>query len=165
MAEAAENLIPKERSHYTYRCRVCGFENMKRKITGSSVPVTKLGNYGSSATPTPETYADEMYEATSISFVAAAGSTPAYLSDSANLFSEKRFNGGMTIRVGTTSGTNDGDYTIADRGISRGQILLGSSDSLTDEDAATAGTVTISHVTYKPNVTSGCPFCGSLNSR
>lgn len=103
-----------------------------------------------------------MYEATTISFVAASGSTPAYLSDSTNQFGDKFFSDGMTLRVATTSGTNDGDYTIADRGVTRGQILLSSSDSLTDEDASTAGTVTLSRIIYNPDENAGgCPFCHS----
>ena len=132
---------------------------------GSSVPVTKTGNYGSNAVPTAESYADEMYEAVTISFTAASGDTPAYLSDSAKLFAEKHFHEGMTLRVETTSGTNDGDYTIADRGVSRDEILLSSTDSLTTEAAATAGTVTLSRVINQPNISTGCPFCGSLASR
>jgi len=161
----SESLIPRDRSSYVYRCKVCGFENRKTQISGSSVPVTKTGNYGSNATPTPETYADEMYEATTIGFVAASGDDPAYLTDSAYLFAEKHFSQGMTIRVETTSGTNDGDFTIADRGVSRGEILLSSTDSLTTETASTAGTVTLSRIIYQPDISSGCPLCGSLNSR
>jgi hypothetical protein len=157
--------MTQERSEYTYRCKNCGFECRKKHITGSSVPLTKIGNYGDKGTPTPITYADEMYEAITIAFTAATSTDPAYLTDSRCLFGEKNFKSGMTIRVSTTSGTNDGDYTIATRGVSRGTILLSTSDSLTTEDAATAGTVTISEVTYKPNVTTGCPFCGSLNSK
>lgn len=153
------------RSHYTYRCKVCGFENRKTLIPGSSVPGTKTGNYGSNATPTPVEYADEMYSAATISFTAASGSTPAYLADSENRFGEKCFSDGMTIRVVTTSATNDGDYTIAERGVTRGQISLVSTQDLTTEAAATAGTVTISRVIYKPQITSGCPLCGTLASR
>lgn len=157
--------FPKERDFYTYRCKNCGFECRKNKILGSSVPITNIGNYGSNGTPTPESFADEMYVSTTVSFVAASGDTPAYLSDSANLFVDKLFRSAMVIRISTDSGTNDGDKTIADRGVSRGQILLSSSDSLTDESAATAGTVTISNVTYKPNSNlSGCPFCGTKDS-
>jgi hypothetical protein len=159
-------LIAKPRDYYTYRCRVCGFECRSKKIPGSSVPVTKIGNYGSNATPTPETFADEMYVATTIGFVAAASPTPAYMTDSSYLFAEKHFSEGMTIRIsGTTSGTNDKDVTIADRGVSRGEILLSSSDSLTTRTAAQSGTVTLSRVIYKPNIASGCPNCGSLNSK
>lgn len=146
------------RDYYTYRCKYCGYECRKKLITGSSVPLTKRGDYGDSATPQPTTYADEMYEATTISF----NSTP-YIEDSANLFGKKHFTGGMTIRIATGSGTNDGDYTISDRGVTRGKILV--DESLTDENAATAGTVTISNVQYKPSVTTGCPMCGSLNSK
>lgn len=163
--ELSESQFAKERTFYVGRCLVCGFEIRNKQILGSSVPITKTGSYGSNATPTPVTFADEMYEATSIAFVAAAGSNPAYLTDSGLLFGEKHFNGGMTIRVVTTSGTNDGDYTIADRGVTRGEILLSSSDSLTTESASTAGTTTISRVIYSPNITSGCPLCGSLNSK
>jgi len=148
----------KGRDHYVYRCAYCGFENRK-KIFGSGVPITKQGSYGSDATPQPVAYADEMYEATTISFVEGA---PDYLADSAYLFGEKHFHDGMTIRVaGSTS--NDGDYTIATRGVSRGEILLSSSDSLTTESAG--DTITISRVIYQPSITSGCPFCGSRNSK
>jgi hypothetical protein len=163
--EVSPVLTAKPREFYTYRCRYCGFECRSKNIPGSSVPLTKIGNYGSNATPTPETFADEMYEATTIAFVAAAGTTPAYLTDSAYLFSEKHFSSGMILRISTTSGTNDGDKTIADRGVSRNEILLSDSDSLTTETAATAGTVTISRVIYKPNINTGCPNCGSLNSK
>jgi len=157
-----ESLVAKDRSFYTYRCKNCGWENRKKLISGSGVPVTRIGSYGSTGTPTPETFADEMYEATTIAFVAAAGSDPAYLTDSLYLFGEKNFNPEMTLRVETTSGTNDGDYTVDTT--SRGVILLDSSDSLTTESAATAGTVTLSKVIYKPAISSGCSFCGSLNS-
>ena len=152
------------RNYYVYRCKVCGFECRKKVIPGSNVPVTKSGNYGDSATPTPTEYADEMYENTTISFTAASGSVPAYLSDSALLFGDKHFSGAMPIRISTTSGTNDGDYTIAARGVDRGEIRLSSDDSLTTENAATAGTVTISRLIYEPNIESGCPKCGSLSS-
>uniref|UniRef100_A0A6M3LIS3 Uncharacterized protein n=1 Tax=viral metagenome TaxID=1070528 RepID=A0A6M3LIS3_9ZZZZ len=152
----------KPRSQYTYRCKVCGFECRKSLIPGSSVPVTKTGDYGSNGTPAPETFADEMYEATTISFTDA---DPDYLSDSLYRFGEKGFAPGMTIRIATTSTTNDGDYTIGDLGVTRGQITLSTADSLDTEDAATAGTVTISRVIYSPNISAGCPFCGSLASR
>jgi len=106
-----------------------------------------------------------MYEAATISFTAASGDDPAYLSDSENRFGEKHFSDGMTLRVETTSGTNDNDYTIGDRAVTRGKIELSSADSLTTEDAATAGTVTLSRVIYEASITSGCPFCGSKASR
>jgi hypothetical protein len=165
MNHVPETLALHERDYYTYKCRVCGFECRKKLIPGNSVPVTRKGDYGSEATPTPVEFADEMYEATSIAFVAAAGTTPANLTDSLYRFGDKHFSDGMTIRIETTSTTNDGDYTIADRGVTRGQILLSSTDSLTDEDASTAGTVTISRIIYKPNVPSGCPLCGSLRGQ
>lgn len=155
----------KNRDYYTYRCRICGWECRKRTMPGSSVAVTRTGDYGSNATPTPTAYADEMYEAATISFTAASGSDPAYLTDSLLQFGEKHFSDGMTIRVATDSGTNDGDYTIGDRAVTRGKIELASTDSLTTEAAATAGTVTISRMIYQPNISSGCPLCGSLNSR
>ena len=161
MVEKVEN----REGYYTYRCKVCGFECVKKQIPGSEVPVTKLGNYGDNATPTPTEYIDEMYEATTISFSAASGSTPAKISDSAALFGDKHFTGGMPIRVETTSGTNDGDYTIAARGILRTELRMSSDDDFTAENAATAGTVTISRIIAKPNAQNGCPFCGSLNNK
>ncbi len=158
--------MPKERGYYVGRCIYCGWEIRNSKIWGSNVPLTKTGNYGQNATPQPVTFADEIYSATTISFVAAAGSTPAYLADSANLFGEKGFRTGMTIRVACSdSDTNDGDFTIADGGVSRGEILLTSADSLTTQSAAAAGTVTISRVIYKPSISTGCPFCGSLANK
>jgi len=151
------------RDYYTYCCQVCGFECRKKLIPGNSVPVTQKGDYGNNATPQPTTFADEMYEATTVSFVAASGDDPAYLADSLSLFSEKHFSSGMTIRVATGSETNDGDYTIAEKGVTQSKILL--DESLTTESASTAGTVTISWVLHEPNVTTGCPLCGSLNSK
>jgi hypothetical protein len=158
----SESLVAKNREYYTYRCKQCGFECRKKVIPGSSVPVTAKGNYGSEGTPTPESFADEIYEATTIGFVAAVtGVTPAYLTDSAYLFGVKNFKSGMTIRIaGSTS--NDKDCTIATGGVSRGEILLSDSDSLTTEGAG--DTVTISQILYSPNIVSGCPFCGSRNS-
>jgi hypothetical protein len=161
----SESLVAKNREYYTYRCQYCGFECRKKLIPGSSVPITAQGSYGNEGTPTPETFADEIYEAATIAFVAATSIDPAYLTDSQYLFGEKNFKSGMTLRVETTSGTNDGDYTITTGGVSRGVILLSDSDSLTTETAATAGTVTLSQVIYKPSITSGCPLCGSRNSR
>jgi len=157
----------KDRSDYVYRCSVCGFENRKKIIPGSrsSVPLTGKGNYGDNATPTPVAFADEMYKAVTIGFVAATDSAPAYLTDSACLFGEKHFTPYMKIRIVTDSGTNDGDYTIAERGVSRNEILLSSTDDLTTENAAAAGKAIISRILYKPNITSGCPNCGSLASR
>lgn len=140
-------------------------EDVSKKMAQSNYPVTKLGNYGDNATPTPTAYEDTIYTASTISFVAASGSDPAYLSDYDMKFADSHFQTGSSIVVTTESGTNDGTYTIADRGVSRGTILLDEDDSLTDEDAATAGEVTISKVIYEPNVTSGCPLCGSLNSK
>lgn len=164
--QVSETLIAKDRVFYVGRCAYCSFEIRTKQIPGSSVPITRIGNYGSNATPTPVTFADEMYVATTISFVAAAGSDPAYLADSANLFGEKGFHYGMTLRVACSdSNINDGDFTIADGGVSRGEILLVTTDSLTTQSAAAAGTVTLSSVIYKPSISTGCPFCGSLHSR
>ena len=140
-------------------------ECVSKKMAQSVVPVTKSGNYGDNATPTPTAYVDEFYSAITVSFTAKTGSDPAYLSDSLLGFADNHIQCNWAITIATTSGTNDGTYTIADRGVSRGTILLSSTDSLTTESAATAGTVTISKNIYKPNVTSGCPFCGSLNSK
>jgi hypothetical protein len=154
-----------DREDSTYRCNYCDMECVSKKMAQSNVPVTKTGNYGDNATPTPTTYSDTVYTATTVSFTAAAGDDPAYLSDYALGFTDNHIQSNWNIAITTTSGTNDGSYTIADRGVSRGTILLSSTDSLTTESAATAGTVVIKRVIYKPNVTSGCPFCGSLNSK
>lgn len=159
----SEQLVPKEREYYTYKCKNCGFDNRKRQILGSDVPVTRTGNYGSEGSPQPVEFEDQMYEATTVSFVAGIGSTPAYIADSASQFFDKGFKSSMRIRISTDSGTNDGDYTIRALGVSKGEILI--TESLTDESAATAGTVSIGRLIYKPNVTSGCPLCGTLNSR
>ena len=151
---------------YYYTCKYCGFTNcLREKIPEDGEPKTQTGTYGSQVTPAPVEYESSKYSATTISFTAASGDTPAKISDSAFKFGEKRFRGDMTIRVETTSGTNDGDYTIRTRGLTRGELLLSDDDSLTTENAATAGTVSISRLTYQPNVTTGCPLCGTLNSR
>lgn len=155
----------KDRTEYTYRCKHCGWENFKVKSPHSSVPVTKQGSYGDQGTPSSTVFSVEMIEASTIRFYAASGSDPAKLSDSAMMFADSHFKPSMRIRISSISGTNDGDYTIAARGVSRGEILLDSSDSLTDEDAATAGTVTISCLLDAPSVTEGCPLCGSLSSK
>jgi len=149
-----------------YRCKVCGFLCTKKTDPELTRKKTKLGDYGSNATPTPASWAtDEQYESTTISFTAAAGDDPATISDSANRFTACHFKSGQPIKIATTSATNDGTYTIAAMGVSRGTLTLSSSDSLTTEDAATAGTVTIYAVAYQPSVTTGCPLCGSLASR
>lgn len=96
--------------------------------------------------------------------VAAVEDAPAKIYDSANRFADKHFRSEQPIKIVTTSGTNDGTYTIAAGGVSRGTLTLDDDDSLTTENAATAGEVTISDVTYEPNVTTGCPHCGSLDS-
>lgn len=153
------------RDYYTYRCKICGFENRKRSSRFSDVPVTTIGNYGTDGSPVPVVFVVELYEADTISFQTATGSDPAKIRDSACLFGKKQFEAGMAIRVSTTSGINDGDYTIAEPGVMRGDLLLSSTDSLTTETAAAAGTVTISKIGYQSNVTTGCPFCGSLASR
>lgn len=155
--------VKKYLDYYTYRCQYCGFECVG-KTTPSGLAPTKLGNYGSEATPTPADLVSELYVASTISFIAESGSTPAKISDTRN-FVDTIIPCGGSIRIATGSGTNDGDYTIANRGLSQGQILLSSTDSLTTENAATAGEVTISRLIKQPNITRGCAFCGSLNSK
>jgi len=159
-----------QRSYYTYRCKYCGFECFKRTPDGKKLPYglssTKTGDYGSNATPTPSNCDEELYEVTTISFTAEVTDvTPAYINDSAGKFHEKYFRSDMTIVVATTSGTNDGTYTIAGRGVANGVLTLSSSDSLTTEAAAVAGTVTLSRRIKEPNVGTGCAFCGSLASK
>ena len=152
-------------SEHTYRCQVCNALCVRKKVPHWSRGVTKTGDYGSNTTPEPTTFWDQIYSSSTISFTAASGSDPAQLSDSAKKFADNHLRPNMTIKIETTSGTNDGTYTIEEKGVTNSTILLISSDSLTTEDAATAGTVTLYVRTYKSNVTTGCPFCGSLNSR
>jgi len=146
-----------DRANYTYRCKYCGFE-CRSYLSPTGAPKTKVGSYGDSCTPGSSAYAEEYLSASTIAFT----STPS-ITDSAEQFVDSGFKAGMTIRVSTDSGTNDGDYTISERGVAAGEILL--EESLTTESASTAGTVTISRLLYQPNVTTGCPFCGSLNSK
>lgn len=159
MVQRVEN-----REYYTYRCKYCGWECFKKHLPSSGLGPTKTGSYGDNATPTPVEYADEMYTASTISFTAASGSVPAKISDAAYQFADKHILSGMPIRIETESGTNDGDYTIAARGVDRGEIRLSSDDSLTTETAVTAGEVTISRIIAEPSGDTGCPFCHSLNS-
>ncbi len=159
----------------TYPCRHCGFTCVKKtRVSYNSEPwgigrgVTKTGNYGNNATPAPAQFdhGAAAYTASTISFSAATDSSPAKILDSQNQLADKGFLPGMTVVVATESGTNDGIYTLAERGgISRSALSLSSSDSLTDEDAATAGEVSLTIRSYEPKITTGCPFCGSLNSR
>lgn len=107
-----------------------------------------------------------IYHNNKISFTAATSSTPAKINHASSGFADLGFVPGDTIIISTTSGTNDGTYTLATRGgITNGSLSLSSADSLTTESANAAGTVTLSIRTYKPNITTGCSFCGSLNSR
>lgn len=109
--------------------------------------------------------ATHRYLRTTGSVVTVAAEPARIVETAPNGFVDSRILSGMNIRVATTSGTNDGDYTIADPGMKRGEILLVSTDSLTDELAGYAGTTTISRVIAQPSITTGCPFCGTLNSR
>lgn len=159
-----------QRSYYTYKCNYCGQECFSRGGLPSGQTPTKLGDYGSECTPTPSNYDEELYETTTISFTAETASTLAYISDSAAKFADKHFQPGMTLVVSTTSGTNDGTYTINTdldyAGTVKADVLyLSSSDSLTTENAATAGTVTLSRRIKEPTIGTGCSFCGSLNSK
>jgi len=160
--------IVHKRTKYTYRCKVCGQECFSERIPFEVVTLatkTQRGSYGDDATPPPTQYVEELYVASTISFTAASDDDPAKISDSVEGFSDNRVTSG-NIRIESTSGTNDGDYTIADRGKEgRGTLLLSSDDSLTTETAASAGEVTISRIIYEPDVQRGCPFCGSLKSK
>ena len=166
--------VPKV-SELTYQCKHCGFTCIKKKSISSNPEewgigrgITKTGDYGSNATPTPTTFSDTVaqYTAATISFTAASGSTPAKINDSDNQLADKGFLPGRTIVVSTESGTNDGTYTLAEYGgVASGSLSLSSSDTLTTEAAATAGEVTVCIRSYQPNITTGCPLCGSLNSR
>jgi hypothetical protein len=140
-------------------------ECVSKKMEQSSLNVTKLGDYGDNATPAPASLSETVYTATTVSFTAASGDDPAFLTDSQSRFADNHIPTSHALAITTTSGTNDGSYTTAARGVSRGTVTLASTDSLTTETAATAGTVTIKRVIYEPNVVSGCGHCGSLNSK
>jgi hypothetical protein len=74
--------------------------------------------------------------------------TSDYISDSASNFVSDGFIAGQTINVSTNSGTNDGQYTIS--AVAAGKLTLSASDSLSDEDASTAGATTIT--SYNDNL-------------
>lgn len=157
--------VPQRIGNLTYRCKYCGQECVEKIGTASGLSTTKKGNYGESCTPTPAAYNDLTYTASTISFTAASGDDPATINDSVNQFSEKHITPEMVIAVVADSGTNDETYTIATRGVAPGVLSLSSTDDVTTEDAATAGEVSIYRVIYQPNVSTGCGFCGSLNSK
>lgn len=75
---------------------------------------------------------------TTIAFV---DSNPDTITDSGSGFVTAGFKIGQIIIVTTTSGTNDGVYTIAS--VTAGTITLIAANALTAENAATAGTVAI----------------------
>jgi len=157
--------VPERLGNFTYRCKYCGQECVEKTGLPSGLSPTKRGSYGASATPTPAAYNDLTYTASTISFTAATATDAATINDSALMFAEKHITPEEVIAVVTESGTNDGTFTIEVRGVAPGVLTLTSTDSLTTEDAATAGEVSIYRVIYQPNVTGGCGFCGSLNSK
>ena len=181
--------VPIREEYYTYRCHYCGQECVKRSGLPSGLPITKIGDYGANATPTPTAYNSLMYSANTISFTAASGTTPAMINDSSYQFANHHFAGDMTIAVVTqgssplpsafqvnafqgnafqvsTAGSNinDGTYTIASKGATMGSLYLSTADILTTQSASNAGLVKIYRVLYYVNQHSGCPFCGSLAS-
>lgn len=79
---------------------------------------------------------------TTLAFV-DGGASADTITDSANGFVTAGFEAGMTINVTTNSGTNDGQYTIAS--VAAGTLTLVSGDAVTTEDAATAGSSTITN--------------------
>jgi hypothetical protein len=74
--------------------------------------------------------------------------TSDYISDSAGGFLTAGFAVGQKVSVNSTSNTNDGAYTIS--AITATKMTLSASDSLTTEDAATAGATVI--VSYNTNL-------------
>ena len=146
---------------YNYRCKYCGTWCTKKRLPQDSHGETQRGDYGDNATPTPSQLVDEVYESDTISF---RNETPASISDSLKDFGGRQLHEGTVIRIVSISGRNDGDYTIRDRGVSMGRILLSDEDSLTTETAEATGTVTISRLVYQPSTGRGCPLCGTLNS-
>lgn len=163
--------IPQEKD-LVKRCRICNFPVVIRKGIpsnpehwGASRGITPTGSYNSEATPTPEAFNTELYESDTISFSAATATAPAKILDSEKKFVGKLFRPGETIVISHTDGSNNGTYTLAELGgVTSGELSLATGFDLTTQSAAIAGTVTISVRGFKPNVTTGCPFCGSLNS-
>lgn len=92
----------------------------------------------------------ELVNAASVSLttIAFVNSNPDTITDSASGFLTAGFEPGQIIIVTTTSGTNDGVYTIAS--VAAGTITLIAADSLTTENAATAGTVAMSAGAIQP---------------
>ena len=171
--------VENREGYYTYRCNYCGHECFDKHGLASGLTPTKSGDFGSVGTPTPATFSVEMYESMSISFTAETATEPAKINDSLCLFGEKGFQSGMSITVVQTDNvlipvppaarnSNEGTYTIGDRGVTRGILSLSSSDSLITQNAGplAAGTVTLSLNIYQPlQDLMGCPFCNSLNSK
>jgi hypothetical protein len=86
---------------------------------------------------------------TTISFTNSG--TADYISDSASGFITAGFKVGDKITVDSTSNTNDGNYTIT--ALTAGKMTLDTGDSLTTEDAATAGaTVITNYCDYVINI-------------
>jgi len=85
----------------------------------------------------------EQVDAASVSetTIAFVNSNPDTITDSGSGFLTAGFEAGQIIVITTTSGTNDGTYTIAS--VAAGTITLIAANSLTTENAATAGTVAI----------------------
>ena len=79
------------------------------------------------------------------------------ITDSAGGFLTAGFEAGQKINVVANSGTNDGDYTILS--VVAGTITVSTGDSLTTEDAATAGSTTV--ISYNVN---NITVSGSNNS-
>lgn len=163
--------VPVE-SELTRRCRVCNFPIiLKKQISANPTPwgvargITPRGSYQSDTVPTPESFNVELCESDTISFSAASGDTPAKILDSAKRLADLCLKPGDTIIISHTEGSNNGTYALAERGgVTSGELSLASGYNLTTQAVAAAGTVTISVRRFKPSVSTGCPFCGSLNS-
>lgn len=159
-----------DRASLTYRCPTCGFECVAKGGLASGLSVTKIGDYGTSGGPLPTTeVSSEVYAFTVPAgvnaFTAASGSELAYIYDPFQKVSLIRIIGGDDVTVTTESGINDGTYTVDAKGISLDKIRVASGFDFASEDGGSAGKISLKVVQYKPNITTGCPFCGSLNTK
>jgi len=131
---------------------------LSQQITWSKHGITVVGVAAPVAMAQRARIANKTITSGSITTISFTNSgTADYISDSAGGFLTAGFAAGQKIYVNTTSNTNDGVFTILTATATR--LTLSTGDSLTTENAATAGaTVIVSYNTMLLNVS------GSNNS-